>query len=248
VALDKFYAAAETSLKNVDCQLRIVDQRLINQAQKHNPQAEAATGLVEFWLPYCSKGVALDEIRFSNFAQGLRNLAEYFDGTVNMPDMPEAMQHAQGLSHFFTQHHIELSLNLVCVGAAWAPALVQHQLSEAAFKEKNGLYLHAFADVAHAIRAEFKTSHEHVQRVSLMLKIPLLRAQAQPLQRLRQVADQLAKRLPARVIDERGEALDDAAWALIAQHLHTYYQAMEAGDIAAGSVRALRVFADTSVA
>ena len=80
-------------------------------------------------------------------------------------------------------------------------------------------------------------------QLALSIDVPLVRPETSPLARQFAVADQLAARLDARVIDDNGRPVQREAHFAVAAQLATLYEDMQAAGLAAGSERAQRLYA-----
>jgi hypothetical protein len=81
-------------------------------------------------------------------------------------------------------------------------------------------------------------------RLAIFIDVPLVRPEGSPLARQFAVADQLATRLNARVVDDNGRPVQREAHFAIAAQLAGLYEQMQTAGLAAGSERARRLYAE----
>ncbi len=80
-------------------------------------------------------------------------------------------------------------------------------------------------------------------RLGISIDVPLVPPEGSPLSKQFAVADQLAARLDARVVDDNGRPVQREAHFAIAAQLAGLYEQMQAAGIQAGSERARRLYA-----
>jgi len=86
-------------------------------------------------------------------------------------------------------------------------------------------------------------SGEISKLLTLLLPVSLVAPDREAFTAMTAFAKSLAQRLTGGIVDDEGQPLSDAALVAIGNEVHSFYAAMEAAGVTAGSHRAQRLFA-----
>jgi hypothetical protein len=185
---------------------------------------------------------ALGEIDAGRFVAAVQQIALDIDADFDAPDVPRLVAQAGELDRLCARFDVQVTLTLESGEAKWPAELVQAIAAEVGFSEvgpgrweqrgpNGGLLLTMNADALPATR------------LGISIDVPLVPPEGSPLSRQFAVADQLAARLNARVVDDNGRSVQREAHFAIAAQLAGLYEQMQAAGIQAGSERARRLYA-----
>jgi hypothetical protein len=185
---------------------------------------------------------ALGEIDAGRFVAAVQQIALDIDADFDAPDVPRLVAQATELDRLCARFDVQVTLTLEAGEIKWPAELVQSTAAEAGFAPASsgrweqrgpygGLLLTMNADALPA------------SRLGISIDVPLVAAESSPLSRQFAVADQLATRLNARVVDDNGRPVQREAHFAIAAQLAGLYEQMQAAGIQAGSERARRLYA-----
>jgi hypothetical protein len=185
---------------------------------------------------------ALGEIDAGRFVAAVQQIALDIDADFDAPDVPRLVAQASELDRLCAQFDVQVTLTLEAGEAKWPSELVKSTAAEAGFSAAGsgrweqrgptgGLLLAMNADALPATR------------LGISIDVPLVPPEGSPLSKQFAVADQLAARLNARVVDDNGRPVQREAHFAIAAQLAGLYEQMQAAGIQAGSERARRLYA-----
>jgi hypothetical protein len=185
---------------------------------------------------------ALGEIDAGRFVAAVQQIALDIDADFDAPDVPRLVAQASELDRLCAQFDVQVTLTLEAGEAKWPSELVKSTAAEAGFSAvgsgrweqrgpTGGLLLAMNADALPATR------------LGISIDVPLVPPEGSPLSKQFAVADQLAARLNARVVDDNGRPVQREAHFAIAAQLAGLYEQMQAAGIQAGSERARRLYA-----
>jgi hypothetical protein len=185
---------------------------------------------------------ALSEIDAGRFVAAVQQIALDIDADFDAPDVPRLVAQASELDRLCAQFDVQVTLTLEAGEAKWPSELVKSTAAEAGFsavgpgrweqrEPAGGLLLTMNADALPATR------------LGISIDVPLVPPEGSPLSKQFAVADQLAARLNARVVDDNGRPVQREAHFAIAAQLAGLYEQMQAAGIQAGSERARRLYA-----
>jgi hypothetical protein len=197
---------------------------------------------------------ALNEIEYSEFVVKTQTLADALGGSVEPPDMLDAVARARELDAFASAHDATLSITLRARQTAWSAGYVQQHASRLGFvvgvlpgrmvlpAAQPGLppLLVLQFDPQAALAED--PAQTAIREVRLSLEVPLVSRAEQPYVRLRQAAAQLAQAMDGVLTDDHGRVLDAAAMDLIGAELEALYDRLDARELGAGSPLARRLF------
>lgn len=184
---------------------------------------------------------ALGEIDAGRFVAAAQQIALAVDADFDAPDVPRLVAQAAELDQLCARFDVQVTLTLEGSAAPWTADVVQGAAGPLGFvpvaagrwelREQGVLALNLAA-------AEIPGN-----RVAVSIDVPLVPPETSPLARQFAVADDLAARLQARVVDDNGRPVQREAHFAIAAQLAGLYEEMQTAGVAAGSERARRLYA-----
>ncbi len=188
---------------------------------------------------------ALNELEYSEFITSLRQIADHLDAEPDVPDMPAVMAAARHLYQFVNEHDAQLSVNVASDGAPWAMGTLKAALERQGFEARpDGRMVMPDGEggVLFTLSTNLTPAADATARLTLLLDVPRVAPAKDGFGTMTSCARMLATRLAGNVVDDSNQPLSTVALAEIAQQVSGFYAEMESADIAAGSVRALRLF------
>jgi len=189
---------------------------------------------------------AMTELEFSELVAGINQLSEDLGAEPELPDMPDVMARARKLHQFINEFDAKLSINVEARGAAWMmsslrPALLRMGMD----KRPDGVLVMPDGDggMLFSLATNPSASGEISKLLTLLLPVSLVAPDREAFTAMTAFAKSLAQRLTGGIVDDEGQPLSDAALVAIGNEVHSFYAAMEAAGVTAGSHRAQRLFA-----
>jgi hypothetical protein len=192
-----------------------------------------------------SRSTALNELEYSELVTRLRAMADEIGAEPEIPDMIEVMAEARNLHRFVAGHDAQLGVNLQSNGAPWAIATLLGALEKQGFDVRpDGRFVMPDGEGGHlfSLSTNVTLAEETTPRLTLLLDVPCVAPARDGFGAMVACARMLVGRLDATIVDDYNQPLSDAALNEIAGQVQDFYAEMEAADIPAGSVRALRLF------
>lgn len=192
-----------------------------------------------------SRTTALNELEYSELVTRLRVLADEIGAEPEIPDMIEVMGEARTLHRFVAGHDAQLGVNLMSNGAPWAISTLIGALEKQGFDVRpDGRYVMPDGEGGQlfSLSTNVTLGADTTSRLTLLLDVPCVAPARDGFGSMVACAKSLVARLDATIVDDSDQPLSDEALAGINEQVLEFYQEMEAADIAAGSVRALRLF------
>lgn len=189
---------------------------------------------------------AMTELEFSELVAGINQLSEDLGAEPELPDMPEAMARARKLHQFISEYDAKLSINVEARGAAWMISALRPALQRMGMDERpDGALVMPDGDggILFSLSTNPSPSGEISKLLSLLLPVSLVAPDREAFTAMSAFAKSLAQRLTGGIVDDEGQPLSDAALAAIGDEVRSFYAAMEAAGVKAGSHRAQRLFA-----
>jgi hypothetical protein len=196
----------------------------------------------------------VSDAELSVFLDGVRQLTQQFSGVAELPARDEVLMHARGLDDFCAGVDLQLGVNVVDAdghpfagtklrGLAEAMGLVLHGDGRFHAADETGQTLFTLANVgAENFEAEsLKSLATH--GLTLSLDVPRVADGAAALEHMLAVARQLTQGLGGVLVDGQRNPLSAEMIEGIRAKLVELDEKMAARQIAAGSIRALRLFA-----
>ena len=187
----------------------------------------------------------LNEIEYSELISRLRTVADEIGAEPDVPDMTSVMRSARALHQFITDFDAQLSVNIQSNAAPWAINTLLSALEKQGFDLRpEGRLVMPDGDggVLFSLSTNVTLAADVTSRLTLLLDVPCVAQQRNGFGAMVACARSLALRLGGTVVDDGNQPLTEQALAAIAQQVKDFYASMQAADIPAGSVRALRLF------
>lgn len=192
--------------------------------------------------------------QLNGFCDALREWASKHDAQVELGDTAAALEAARELDAFCGEMDVAIGVNVVAhPGAAFSGEQVAAAAAAAGFiLEPDGLF-HLHDAAGHTLFtlenhepelfAEGRLAAMQTGGLTLLLDVPRIADGVAALDRMAQTGAMLAETLGGQLVDDNRTPLQQAGLKRIRQQLQDIHAAMAARDIAAGSPRALRLFA-----
>jgi hypothetical protein len=209
---------------------------------------------LHFSVLLANRSGALSAIEYSGFVQSVQRMAEKLEVTVDTPDMNEVLARAKELDEQLAKIDLQMAIHIVTNGAAWSLEMITRAAVETGFSirpDGRFVFFRSGAEIfqMHAINGEGRQtaalpgSDTQVEALSIIFDVPRAPEIEKPFPTLIVVARNMAARLGASVVDDHRNPVTDAAIQQVEAQLKPLYTRLEAMDVQAGSVRALRLFA-----
>jgi FtsZ-interacting cell division protein ZipA len=187
----------------------------------------------------------LNELEYSELVGRLRHFSDEIDAEPDLPDMTEVMKAARALHQFVSQFDAKLSVNIQSNGAPWAISTLLQALERQGFDLRpDGRLVMPDGEggVLFSLSTNVTLAEESTSRLTLLLDVPCVAPQRDGYGAMISFAKMLASRLGGNVVDDSNQALSDTALQEIAGQVSDFCTDMERAGVAAGSLRALRLF------
>lgn len=220
----------------------------IGQAEDGQWEAVAMGGVyttLRAGVQMANRNSNLNEIEFSEIVTRLRQVADEIGGESFVPDMTQVMLAARQLHQFVSEHDAQLGVSVDSRGAPWAISTLLAALERHGFDLRpDGRLVMQDGEngVLFSLSTNVTLAEETTTRLTLLLDVPRVAPERDGFGAMVACARMLAARLDGVVVDDAGQALSEAEIAGIAAQVGGFYAEMEAAEIPAGSVRALRLF------
>lgn len=197
---------------------------------------------------------AMNEIEYSEFVQKIQPLADAIGAMADFPDMLDAASRAKELDAFAGQHDAQLAVHLKARSVAWSVGYIQQHAARHGFVPgmvPGRLVLPSTEDGAPPILTltfdpqaalADDPNQAAVRDVTLSFDVPQTDAKAEPFIAWQASAQALSLGMDAAIVDDNGQPLSAEGFTAIGAELSKLYEALEARDIAAGSMVARRLF------
>jgi len=204
-------------------------------------------------LQLVNRGGPVSPAQLAAFCEAVGNCADKISASVTLADTQEALARARELDSFCAEVDVAIGINIVApAGVQFAGTRIRALAEAAGFKlEPEGVF-HYRDD---ARRTLFTLDNhepapfipEQIKSlatggITLLLDVPRVADGRGVLDRMVEIAKNLAQLLGGRLVDDNRVALNDAGIVKIRQQLSSIHDAMEKQDIRAGGERALRLF------
>lgn len=178
------------------------------------------------------------------------NIAQTFDGTIELPNKDDVLERATQLDSLCGQLEAEVGVKLMLEGTQPVKAIltIANRLGYSEYGLLGHVRLHENGKPLFVLLLGGETSKEvrsaGVEYVELLLDVPNSQVMDKPFTYLVDCAHELAKALNAHVVDDQGQPLNQGnrAIAMIDEQLAQVYQELEKAGFPAGSERAARLF------
>jgi hypothetical protein len=184
----------------------------------------------------------LGEIDTARFVAATQQIALGIDADFDAPDVPRLVAQAAELDRVCARFDVQVTLTLETGETSWTADVIQAAASPVGFTAV-GSGRWEMREASGELALIMTAGALPANRLAIFIDVPLVRPEGSPLARQFAVADQLATRLNARVVDDNGKPVQREAHFAIAAQLAGVYEQMQAAGIAAGSERARRLYA-----
>jgi ZipA, C-terminal FtsZ-binding domain len=187
----------------------------------------------------------------SEFLGMAAELANEFSAEIDLPPIAQVLSQAQDLDQFAVQCDIQLAFNLVPNMISWEPKDVEKALLNRGFTlARDGLSFNYFLQNTLVFKAQipglnFLTDDLQTARIKCILfalEVPLVAEESRAFMTMFETAEQLAKDLDGKVLDDNGKLLEIKSVDAIEAQLEPVYALMRDREILPGSISALRLF------
>ncbi|MEB0138555.1 MULTISPECIES: cell division protein ZipA C-terminal FtsZ-binding domain-containing protein [unclassified Undibacterium] len=192
-----------------------------------------------------SRSGPLSELEYSEFIMKLRAIADNLNAHPDIPDMTQVILQARELHHFVAEHDAQLSVNIAANGAPWALNTLLSALEKMGFDQRpDGRLMMPDGEGGSlfTLSTNVGVSETLTARLTLLLDVPCVAPSRDGFGAMAACARSLATRLGGTVVDDGNAPISKAALDEIAGQVNEFYAAMAESQIAAGSVRAQRLF------
>lgn len=192
-----------------------------------------------------NRGGPLNELEFSEFVMKLRQIADNLNGFIDIPDMQHVMDAARDLSVFVSEHDAQLSVNVSTNGAPWDISTLLAALEKQGFAARPDgrlVMLDGEGGALFTLSLNGGPADVSTSRITLLLDVPCVAPTRDGFNTMISCGKSLALRLGGVLVDDSNAALDDGTLAQIQEQVDAFYGTMQAAEIPAGSIRALRIF------
>ncbi|SFC41066.1 cell division protein ZipA C-terminal FtsZ-binding domain-containing protein [Collimonas sp. OK412] len=187
----------------------------------------------------------LNEIEYSELVTRLRQIADDLGAEPDLPDMSEVMHTARSLHQFVVEHDAQLGVNIQSNGAPWAISTLLAALTRQGFDarpEGRMVMSDGEGGLLFSLSTNASAVAETTSRLTLLLDVPRVAPDRDGYGAMVACARSLAARLGGVLVDDSNQPLADVQLAEIAGQVDAFYREMDAAEIPAGSIRALRLF------
>ena len=187
----------------------------------------------------------LNELEYSEFVGGLREIADRLNAHSDIPDMNQVMSISRELHQFVSEHDAQLSVNILANGSPWGIATLLAALETQGFDVRpDGRLVMPDGDGGNlfTLSTNVSMSETITPRLTLLLDVPCVAPARDGFGAMSACAQSLAKRLGGTVVDDGNQPISQAALDEIAGQVNDFYAAMAEAQIPAGSQRAQRLF------
>jgi hypothetical protein len=197
---------------------------------------------------------AINEIEYSEFIQKVQAFAEITGAMADFPDMLDVVARARELDAFASQHDAQIAVHLHARSAAWSVGYIQQHAARHGFvpgmvpgrlvlpsQDEGAPPVLTLSFDPQAALAE-DPALSAVRDVTLSFDVPQTDPDADPFMAWQASAQALSLGMDAAIVDDNGQPLSMQGFASIGAELGQLYEALEARDLAAGSMAARRLF------
>jgi hypothetical protein len=205
----------------------------------------AAYTALQAGIQLANRHGALNELEYSEFVNLLRQMADALDAEPDLPDMNQVIATARELSQFVNEYYAQLSVNVVSKGAPWDINTLLAALERQGFDLRpDGRLVMPDGDggILFSLSTNVTLASETTSRLTLLLDVPCVAQSNEGFNAMVACARMLAGRLDGVVVDDGNQPLSESALKEISDQVATFYSHMDAAEVPAGSIRALRLF------
>ncbi|PRC91332.1 cell division protein ZipA C-terminal FtsZ-binding domain-containing protein [Solimicrobium silvestre] len=192
-----------------------------------------------------SRSGALNELEYSELVMKLREIADNLNAFPDIPDMKHVMDAGRDLHLFVTEHDAQLSVNVQSKGAPWGISTLLAALEKLGFDARPDgrlAMLDGDGGSLFTLSTNCGVADQVTSRITLLLDVPCVAPARGGFVAMVSCAKSLALRLGGSLVDDGNQLLNDATLDQIQEQVEVFYSAMQAAEIPAGSIRAVRIF------
>ncbi len=181
----------------------------------------------------------LNAMEFSEFVSAVQAMAETLSARAEMPAMGSVLARARDLDSTCAQLDVQIGVNVETPEAVDPAQLASLAQSLGLVERGSHRYVRQGPQGEPLFSLGFSDSPS---RLTFLLDVPRVAASLEPFGRMVQAAGACAQRLGARLVDDSGKPLTQAALTQIARQLDQRYESLEAIGLPAGTTLACKVF------
>ncbi|MGV3742312.1 MAG: cell division protein ZipA C-terminal FtsZ-binding domain-containing protein [Burkholderiaceae bacterium] len=191
-----------------------------------------------------NRSSGLNEIEYSELVMQLRQLGDRLNAEIDVPDMKDVINAARELHQFVAEYDAQLSINVQANKAPWTISTLKSALVRQGFDLRpDGRLIMSDGDsILFSLLTNASAADETTSRLTLLLDVPRVAPSRDGFGAMAACAKSLATRLDGAIVDDTNQPLSSESLAEIAAQVQDFYRQMEAVEVPAGSVRALRLF------
>lgn len=210
-------------------------------------------GAVAASLQFADRQGAVGAIELSTFLDGVRDIAQQFGGSIEVPQAQALLDHATALDGFCASVDVQLGVGVVEAAGGDFTGTKLRGLAEAAGMvlqgdgrfhavDERGEDVFTLANIGSELFDADTLRTLTTHGLSFTLDVPRVTDGTAGFDRMLATAKQMAQTLGGVLVDGQRHPLHDATIAGIRAKIGEIQQQMAANQIAAGSPRALRLF------
>lgn len=241
------FATLQDTLRRISKPIRMVGRRDGGDWEEVAGHAARPYDTVELALLLADRAGPVSEVQLEAFCRRLYEFASEHGGAVSCQDKAEAGERARALDAFCAEVDMLIGLNVIPPAGDGFDNQVVYDLAAAAglsqgadgtysLRDGDGRVLFTLTD---GMPGEPDTGHG----VTLLFDVPRVARGLDAFDRMTALGLALAERLGGHLVDDGGRPVSRASLERDRKSLETIYARMAARGIAAGSERALRLFA-----
>jgi hypothetical protein len=213
----------------------------------------APVALLRAGLQLVSRGGPVSETELIEFRSAVETLAGAIGATVSAPEMKAAIEAARDLDAFCAEADVKVVVHVVAPTGTTFPGTKIRAAAEAgglalepdgrfALRNDDGMLLYTLGESQGAGFAAATIREAAPRALTLAFDFPHVPETRRSFESMARFARQLASLLGGSLVDDKGNVLDERAFAAIAAQLEAARGALQARGLAPGSAAALRLF------
>ncbi len=205
----------------------------------HLPRAGEVCTSARFGLLLANRSGPVNALEYTDFAQRIREVAASLGVGVEIDDMTGVLARARLLDADSAKLDAQVCIN-VDASETLGPSQLAALAGPLAVVERGN---NRYARLGPRGETLFSVSlGEQPNRLSFLLDVPRVDPGSKPFSAMVECVKICARRLPGRIIDDGGKALNDRSIETIAHEIEQRCASLAAAGLPAGSTAALRVF------
>lgn len=208
-------------------------------ADFESPVAGRSYEVIRVGILLANRHGPLNAMEFSEFVSAVQAMAETLSARAEMPAMGSVLARARDLDSTCAQLDVQIGVNVETPEAVDPVQLASLAQALGLVERGSHRYVRQGPQGEPLFSLGFSDSPS---RLTFLLDVPRVAASLEPFGRMVQAAGACAQRLGARLVDDSGKPLTQAALAQIARQLDQRYESLEAIGLPAGTTLACKVF------